>query len=101
MHLYSENKAKDTDENTKIITQDVELRRKNGIFGFNLAYSNAFTKDSCDGQHIIHWVEIDGPAFEAGLRDGDKIIAVSVACDRRKVCIYTCIHCIISFQVWW
>ena len=54
-------------------------KRTNDIdYGFSLAYSNSFMGlNEPEGGHVVHWVDKGGPANVGGLRDGDKIIAVS------------------------
>nr|XP_039271903.1 uncharacterized protein LOC120346265 [Styela clava] len=64
-------------KNTETVRREIELYRDEGEdFGFNLAFSNSFIGDSNSGSHIVHWVEDGGPAFLAGLRDGDRIVEI-------------------------
>lgn len=66
---------------TKAVTvqQDIKIvKSENETFGFHLAYSESFMDDDSSGNHVIHWVEKGGPADVAGIRNGDKIVAVRV-----------------------
>ena len=44
-------------------------------WGFKLANTISFEMNNKPG-HVIHWVEKGGPAEYAGLRDGDRLLAI-------------------------
>ena len=65
----------------KQVTHEVTLKKDKDEdgYGFHLAYSNSFMgEDDSAGGHVIHWVGKGGPADIAGIRDGDRIICVSL-----------------------
>lgn len=69
----------DSKSEKQVTTLDLTLHRREGEdFGFHLAFSNSFIEEAAEGEHVVHWVQAGGCAEDAGLRDGDKIIAVSI-----------------------